>query len=220
MFLKFERSWQISIFLHGSVVLSFFFLMNVKIPNKEYVEVPIVVQNEPQDVQHLSQVKEKPKIVLKSVNTPEDQKKSSREVFGMSRKAYTETGSDGEAIAVKKGNTLAKEVDQTVLNDSDSDALPSPTEEYLVSDMPQVLSEVKPVYPKEAKEKELEGSVVMDILIDATGRVRQVSVIEGESLFRSGAVEAMKKFLFRPAKVEGKPVAVKIRYSLRFQLEY
>lgn len=87
------------------------------------------------------------------------------------------------AIAVKKGNTLAKEVDQTVLNDSDSDALPSPTEEYLVSDMPQVLSEVKPVYPKEAKEKELEGSVVMDILIDATGRVRQVSVIEGESLF-------------------------------------
>lgn len=74
MFLKFERSWQISIFLHGSVVFGFFFLMNLKIPNKEYVEVPIVVQNEPQDVQNLSQVKEKPKIVLKSVNTPEDQK--------------------------------------------------------------------------------------------------------------------------------------------------
>jgi TonB family protein len=220
MLLKFERSWQISIFLHGAVILTFFFLMNVKIPVKEFVEVPIVIQNDPVDVQNLSQVKEKPKIVLKSVNTPEDQAKSSREVFGMSRKAYTEPGSEGDAIAVKKGNTLAKEVDETELSDSDSDALPSPTEEYLVSDMPQVLSEVKPVYPKEAKEKELEGSVVMDILIDATGRVRQVSVIEGESLFRSGAVEAMKKFLFRPAKVEGKPVAVRIRYSLKFQLEY
>jgi protein TonB len=86
--------------------------------------------------------------------------------------------------------------------------------------MPRVLSEVRPAYPKEAKDKGLEGPVVMDILIDQGGKVRQVSVVEGEGLFRTGAIEAMKKFLFKPAMVDGKPVAVKIRYTLRFQLEY
>jgi protein TonB len=220
MFLKFQRSWQISLTLHAGVILAFFFIVNVKIPKKEFIEVPVEFPSEPKEVQNLSKVNEKPKIVLKSVNNPQEEKKSSREVFGMNRSSHTETASDGSGIVAKKGNTLAKDVDENQLKDSDSDALPTPTEEYLVSDMPQVLSEVKPVYPKDAKEKELQGSVVMDILIDASGRVRQVSVVEGDSLFRSGAVEAMKKFLFRPAKVDGKPVAVRIRYSLRFQLEY
>jgi len=62
--------------------------------------------------------------------------------------------------------------------------------------------------------------VVLDVLIDDQGKVRQVSVIEGESVFRNEALIAMKKFLFKPARVDGKPVAVRIRYSLKFLLEY
>ena len=117
-------------------------------------------------------------------------------------------------------NTLAKEVDTLKLEDSDADSLPTPTEEYLVSDMPVLISEVRPVYPKEAKEKQLEGSVSLDVLIDDKGNVRQVSVIEGQEIFRSGAVDAMQRFKFKPAKVDGKPVAVRIRYSIKFKLEF
>ena len=104
--------------------------------------------------------------------------------------------------------------------DSDAGSLPTPTEEYLVSEMPVVLSEVRPVYPKEAKEKQLEGAVALDVLIDDKGTVRQVSVIDGPEIFRSGALDAMKKFRFKPAKIDGKPVAVRIRYSLNFKLEF
>jgi periplasmic protein TonB len=118
------------------------------------------------------------------------------------------------------GNTLSKASDSEVLKDSDADSLPSPVEEYLVSEMPSVLSEVRPQYPKEAREKQIEGSVVMDVLIDALGKVREVKIIEGLVVFRSGAVEAMKKFRFKPAVIDGKPVAVRIRYSLKFELEF
>jgi outer membrane biosynthesis protein TonB len=52
------------------------------------------------------------------------------------------------------------------------------------------------------------------------GKVREVSVIEGEDIFRNGAINAMKKFLFKPAKVDGRAVAIRIRYSLKFLLEY
>jgi protein TonB len=86
--------------------------------------------------------------------------------------------------------------------------------------MPVPLSEIRPIYPKEAKDKQVEGTVALDVLIDQAGKVRQVSVIEGPQVFRASALEAMKKFLFRPAKVDGKPVAVRIRYSLNFKLEF
>jgi protein TonB len=214
-----NRSWTLSIFLHLAFVVAFFLVTKIKISEKETFEIPIVV-NEPKQIQNITEVTEKPKVVLKSVNEPLPDSKPVREVFGASRSSYTDSSLGSEGVEAKKGNTLAKETDKTTLLDSDADSLPTPTEEYLVSEMPRVLSEVRPTYPKEAKERELEGTVVLDVLIDDQGKVRQVSVIEGESLFRNEAIVAMKKFLFKPAKVEGRSVAVRIRYSLKFLLEY
>jgi TonB family protein len=219
MLKELNRPWSLSILLHLSLVLAFLVITLIKVPEKESFEIPVVV-NEPKEIQNIAEVSEKPKVVLKSVNEPIPDSKPSREVFGASRSSYTDASLGSEGVEAKKGNTLAKETDKTTLLDSDADSLPTPTEEYLVSEMPRVLSEVRPTYPKEAKERELEGTVVLDVLIDDQGKVRQVSVIEGESVFRNEALIAMKKFLFKPARVDGKPVAVRIRYSLKFLLEY
>jgi len=219
MLKELNRPWSLSILLHLSLVLAFLVITLIKVPEKESFEIPVVV-NEPKEIQNIAEVSEKPKVVLKSVNEPIPDSKPTREVFGASRSSYTDASLGSEGVEAKKGNTLAKETDKTTLLDSDTDSLPTPTEEYLVSEMPRVLSEVRPTYPKEAKERELEGTVVLDVLIDDQGKVRQVSVIEGESVFRNEALIAMKKFLFKPARVDGKPVAVRIRYSLKFLLEY
>lgn len=213
------RPWQVSLLFHLTFVVFAFSLNLIKFQESVVYEIPIEV-NAPAEIQNLSDAKEKPKVILKSVNTPALENKPVREVFGASRESYTDASAGKDGVEAKKGNTLAKEVDKTILTDADATALPTPTEEYLVSDMPVVLSEVRPVYPKEAKEKRLEGAVSLDVLIDEKGDVRQVSVMEGEEIFRSGAVEAMKKFKFRPAKVDGKSVAVRIRYSLKFKLEF
>ncbi len=219
MLKELNRPWSLSILLHLSLVLAFLVITLIKVPEKESFEIPVVV-NEPKEIQNIAEVSQKPKVVLKSVNEPIPDSKPTREVFGASRSSYTDESLGSEGVEAKKGNTLAKEADKTTLLDSDADSLPTPTEEYLVSEMPRVLSEVRPNYPKEAKERELEGTVVLDVLIDDQGKVRQVSVIEGESVFRNEALIAMKKFLFKPARVDGKPVAVRIRYSLKFLLEY
>ncbi|HXH32613.1 MAG TPA: TonB family protein [Bacteriovoracaceae bacterium] len=213
------RPWQASLLTHTSVMLAFLCLTFFRLPEKEMIEVPVEVA-EPLEVQNLAEAKEKPKVVLKSVNDAPPQATPTREVFGASRNSHTDKSAGADGVDAKKGNTLAKASDKEVLLDSDADALPTPTEEYLVSEMPSVLSEVRPVYPKEARAQELAGPVVMNILIDATGEVRQVEVVEGLEIFKQGAVEAMKKFRFKPAQVDGKPVAVRIRYTLRFELEY
>jgi len=180
----------------------------------EVYEVPIEI-NEPKEIQNITEVKELPKVVLKTVNQQVANAKAAREIFGANRNSYTDEG-----IEVKKGNTLAKEVDQTALLDTDASALPTPTEEYLVSEMPVVIAEIRPDYPQEAKVKRLEGAVGLDVLIDQMGEVRKVSIIDGPEVFRATAIEAMKKFKFKPAKVDGKAVAVRIRYVLNFKLEY
>lgn len=213
------RPWQLSFVIHAGLVAFVVMLTFLKLPSTEVYEVPIEIAA-PSEVQNLTEVKEQPKVVLKSVNEPVPSSKPAREVFGASRESYTDKSVGAEGVEAKKGNTLAKEADTTKLLDSDATSLPTPTEEYLVSEMPIVLSEIRPVYPKEAKDKQLEGVVSLDVLIDQNGVVRQVSVIEGPEIFRAGALEAMKKFKFKPAKVDGKPVAVRIRYSLNFKLEY
>ncbi|MFY7994317.1 MAG: TonB family protein [Bacteriovoracaceae bacterium] len=216
------RPWQSSLLIHALLVAFFLLVTKLNLSPTEMIEVPIEITM-PEEVQNLAEIKEKPQVVLKSVNTPqeESQKNQVREVFGASRQSYTdESVGDDQAVNAKRGNTLAKEVDNKVLLDSDVDSLPTPTEDYLVSEMPVVLSEVRPNYPKEAREKQIEGAVVLDVLVDSSGNVRQVSVIEGLDIFKQGAVEAMRKFRFKPALVDGAPVAVRIRYTLRFELEY
>lgn len=214
------RPWQVSFLFHGGCAGLIVAMSFINFSPTEVYEVPIEI-SAPQEVQNLTEVKEKPKVILKSVNEPPPEAKPVREIFGANRNSYTDesVGSD-EAVDAKKGNTLAKEVDETKLEDSDASSLPTPTDEYLVSEMPVVLTEIRPVHPKEAKDKKIQGSVSMDVLIDEQGLVRQVRIIEGDEVFRSGALEAMKKFRFRPAKVDGKPVAVRIRYSLKFNLEF
>lgn len=214
------KSWQVSSLLHIVAVAFFAGVTLLRIAPEQVYEVPIEISG-PADIQNIAEIKEEPKVVLKSVNEAVPGNKPVREIFGASRDSYTDEsiGADVGVVA-KKGNTLAKAVDDTVLLDSDAGALPTPTEEYLVSEMPLVISEVRPNYPQEAREKRIEGAVALDVLIDQFGAVRKVSIIDGPEIFRSGAIDAMKRFKFKPALVDGKPVAVRIRYVLNFKLEY
>ncbi len=209
---------QLSTLIHAAVLAGFLVMLNITTTTIERIEVPIEVAA-PLEAQSLSQ--EKKSVVLKSVNQPVPTTQPTREIFGANRNSYTdESVGDADAVSAKKGNTLTKASDATTLLDSDADSLPTPTEDYLVSDMPSVKTEIRPAYPESARLERLEGAVVLDILIDDKGVVRQASVVEGAEVFRAGALQAIKRFVFYPAKVEGKPVSVRIRYTLKFQLEY
>jgi protein TonB len=62
---------------------------------------------------------------------------------------------------------------------------------------------------------------VMDILVDGAGTVREAKLVNGPGAgLDEAALEAVKRFRFKPAEVDGKPVAVRIRYAYRFVLEH
>jgi protein TonB len=175
------------------------------------------------------EVYENPKVTPKTLNlepTKVDKIKpppplpETKQVFGVSRKAITSTQSADTAAEVKLGNTVTKEQDNLKLDPNDLDSLPIPADDFLVSSMPQLMSEIRIQYPDEAKKAGIEGPVVMDLLIDAQGSVRQVSLIKGPGFgLNEAALAAIKDFKFRPAKIKDQAVAVKIRYTYRFVLE-
>ena len=145
-------------------------------------------------------------------------KKIQNEVFGINRKSLTSDSESG--VEVKTGNTLAKEMDDKKLNADDPDALPIPTDEYLISKMPKLISDIKIPYPIEAKKQGITGQVVMDILIDQNGSVREAKIVRGLGAgLTEAAMKAIYSFKFEPAFVSNQKVAVRIRYAINFVLE-
>jgi protein TonB len=88
-----------------------------------------------------------------------------------------------------------------------------------VTRLPRVAKEVKATYPEEAKQARIDGPVNLEILIDRTGKVRDVKMLNGPGYgLNESAIEAVKQFEFQPALRGSDSVAVKIRYTYRFKL--
>lgn len=166
-------------------------------------------------------IKRKPKVILNPVQAAQNKKlapKKARQVFGVKRKALVDE--EKGTVVVKKGNTITKKEDDKILKDDDPDDLPAPAEEFLITSMPRPLEEIRPEYPKWAKDEGITGSVIFEILIDGNGKVRQLTLLKSlHPELDKLAEEAMRKFKFRPAFIEKEPVAVRIRYAIRFMLE-
>jgi TonB family protein len=68
------------------------------------------------------------------------------------------------------------------------------------------LTKVAPIYPPIAKQMNASGAVQVAITIGENGRVIEAKAISGHPALRSAAEEAAKKWVFRPASLDGKPM--------------
>jgi protein TonB len=83
---------------------------------------------------------------------------------------------------------------------------------------PQIQTSVPPVYPQNARALKLQGDVELDALVDETGRVTETKIISGPQPLIAAARDAVQKWKYKPAQLNGKPIAVHTRVSLRFNL--
>lgn len=86
--------------------------------------------------------------------------------------------------------------------------------------MPEAVKRVKPIYPAEARRRGITGRVILRVQIDVAGSVREVLVQSAEppGVFEVQAVEAMRKWCFRPAMDKGMPVGIWMTMPVRFVL--
>ena len=84
---------------------------------------------------------------------------------------------------------------------------------------PSVKHFVEADYPPEAEAAGLTATVVLQVDISETGAVTSATVLTPAGHgFDEAAVEALRRFEFEPAEIDGKPAAVRITYEYHFVL--
>lgn len=77
-----------------------------------------------------------------------------------------------------------------------------------------------PVYPPLARRLGKEGRVVLKLLIDHNGRLKDIEVLEADGFgFLESAIAAVRQSTFRPARKNGEAVAAKAVLPVRFRLD-
>jgi protein TonB len=97
-----------------------------------------------------------------------------------------------------------------------TDDLPSEGEFVYYEDPPAPVTRVEPSYPEMAREAQIQGRVVLHVLVGKDGRVKNVKVMRSVTMLDGAAVDAVKRWVFKPALSNNKPVAVWVEVPVDF----
>jgi TonB family protein len=85
--------------------------------------------------------------------------------------------------------------------------------------MGNLIDVVTPQYPDEARQQHSTGKVVLQIVIDSEGKVKEASVLTGDAQLANAAVTAVKQWKFRPYLLNDEPVEVETTATVEFTAE-
>ena len=77
---------------------------------------------------------------------------------------------------------------------------------------------IEPEYPDAARRARVQGSVTMDTIIGADGKVQQVTAIGGNPQLGDAAAAAVRQWRYKPYVVAGRKVAVRTKVNVMFML--
>jgi len=84
---------------------------------------------------------------------------------------------------------------------------------------PVALRKVDPRYPAEAKRERVEGTVYLYGIIRPDGLVEEIAVVQGvDSVLDANAVEAFRRWRFRPGRKNGQPISLEVVIEVPFRL--
>lgn len=86
---------------------------------------------------------------------------------------------------------------------------------------PRVLREVKPLYTAQAMQMKIQGDVHLECVVQSDGTVGEIRVVRSLD-WRYGldqeAIKAARQWLFVPAMLKGRPVAMRVTIGITFAL--
>ncbi len=83
---------------------------------------------------------------------------------------------------------------------------------------PQIVELASPVYPPLARAAGVQGTVVLDFLVDVDGSVKDVQVVDGPAALGEAARDALLRSTIRPATQGGQPVPARMEKRFTFRL--
>lgn len=80
-----------------------------------------------------------------------------------------------------------------------------------------LIRKVSPVYPQEARQKHIHGTVVLKAIIGHGGDIQELTVISGDPVLVPAALDAGKQWKYRPYLFDGQPVDVETQLMMNFR---
>lgn len=81
-----------------------------------------------------------------------------------------------------------------------------------------LIRRIEPIYPREAKRKGIQGTVVLKAVIGKNGTIQELTPLSGPDELIPAAVGAVEQWLYRPYLKNGKPVEVDTQITVNFAL--
>ena len=83
----------------------------------------------------------------------------------------------------------------------------------------QLLTKVNPVYPRDARDAKIQGSVKLSAVIGKDGAIQSLTVTSGPVELQRAAIDAVRQWTYKPFLLNGDPVAVDTIITVNFQLQ-
>jgi len=83
----------------------------------------------------------------------------------------------------------------------------------------KIVTKVHPEYPLDAVDLKIHGVVKITVIIGADGRVQSARLLSGHPLLAPAALQAVRKWVFEPTEVDGKPARVATEIDIPFDLD-
>lgn len=84
---------------------------------------------------------------------------------------------------------------------------------------PVLLQKIEPGYPEAARKARLEGVVILEAIITASGSIEEVKVLKSVNpLLDASAVRAVQQWKYKPATLNGRAVRVYLTVTVTFNL--
>jgi len=83
---------------------------------------------------------------------------------------------------------------------------------------PALIHKVAPTYPMQARTERLSGTVILSATIGADGTVQEIAVVSGSPILADAAKAAVRQWRYRPAKLNGSPIAIQKPITFLFTL--
>jgi len=83
---------------------------------------------------------------------------------------------------------------------------------------PTLIHKIAPSYPMQARTERISGKVVLSAMIGADGSVAEIAVVSGSPILAEAAKEAVRRWHYHPAMLNGSPIAIQKQIMFLFTL--